>query len=244
MALAISTHAAQRARILLGGDDPDRSGRLACAIAALGAVPSLACGVRQLVEFLDADDFDLVVVDLEPGRGGDRRPMSSDTAVSLVATIAERTEAPLVALGPGASVALAVVAQGVLTLPPDGGIPETARTVCALVPTRGNGGDHPRFVRHGPLELDVDRRAVSWRGAPVALTKLQFRLLLELARAQGALVSRADLHRAVYRTAPIDDGERVISHVRRIREKIEPHPSHPEFLLTVRGEGFRLADAF
>jgi two-component system response regulator RegX3 len=42
--------------------------------------------------------------------------------------------------------------------------------------------------------------------------------------------------------AQIGDPERLFAHIRRIRKKIEPAPSHPAFLLTVRGEGFRLAD--
>ena len=39
-----------------------------------------------------------------------------------------------------------------------------------------------------------------------------------------------------------DDGERLIAHIRRIRARIESDPSHPQFLLTARGVGFRLAD--
>ena len=76
------------------------------------------------------------------------------------------------------------------------------------------------------------------------MTRLQFRLLAALMGAEGGVLSRAELHRAIYDVAPVDDGERVVAHVRRIRQKIERDPSEPEFLLTVRGEGFRLADAF
>jgi DNA-binding response OmpR family regulator len=140
-------------------------------------------------------------------------------------------------------VALALVARGLLALPPDGGAPEIARALRVLVDGHG-GSELPRFLRHGPLELDVDRRTARWNDATLDLTKLQFRLLVALVTADGALVSRADLHRALYGTAPIDDGERVVAHVRRVRDKIEPQPSRPRFLLTVRGEGFRLADAF
>jgi two-component system, OmpR family, response regulator MtrA len=241
--LAVSARATQRARVLLGGEDPDRSGRLASALAAHGVVPSLAFGARQLVEFLDSEHFDLVVVDLDPARGARDPSVSDDASVRILITIAERSDAPVVALGGSGTVALELVGRGVLSLPRDGGVPETARALFGLVVAH-NGTDLPRFVHHGPLELDIDHRLARWHGETIDLTKLQFRLLVALATAEGALVSRADLHRALYGTAPIDDGERVVAHVRRIREKIEAEPSHPEFLLTVRGEGFRLADTF
>ncbi|MGH2528107.1 MAG: winged helix-turn-helix domain-containing protein [Actinomycetota bacterium] len=44
------------------------------------------------------------------------------------------------------------------------------------------------------------------------------------------------------RAQPDRYAERVFAHVRRIRRKIEADPAHPTFLLTVRGEGFRLSD--
>jgi DNA-binding response OmpR family regulator len=229
--------------VLLGGEDPDRSGRLASALAALGLVPSLAFGARQLAEFLDAEDFDLVVVDLEPPRGTARPVVAGDGLVQILTAIGDRTDAPVVALGGAGSTALALVARGVRWLPSDGSAAQTAGALRAFVGAH-NGSDLRRFLRHGPLEIDVDHRTATWREAPLDLTKLQFRLLVALADAEGALVSRADLHRALYGTAPIDDGERVVAHVRRIRGKIEERPSQPEFLLTVRGEGFRLADAF
>ena len=228
---------------MLGSEDPDRSGRLARALAAHGLVPSLAFGARQLVEFLDADDFELVVVDLEPARGGDQLRITGDAAVGVLAAIVERTDATVVALGGSGSVALELVAHGVLALPSDGGAAETARALRALVGGHG-AAELPRFIRHGPLELDVGHRTATWRDQALDLTKLQFRLLVALATAEGALVSRADLHRALYGTAPIDDGERVVAHVRRVREKIEAETSHPAFILTVRGEGFRLADRY
>jgi DNA-binding response OmpR family regulator len=56
------------------------------------------------------------------------------------------------------------------------------------------------------------------------------------------VLSRAELERRAYGTTMVNGGERVVSQMRRIREKIEPDPSRPAFLLTVRGEGFRLAD--
>jgi DNA-binding response OmpR family regulator len=94
----------------------------------------------------------------------------------------------------------------------------------------------------GPLLLDRRRRRAFWASCEIALTTQQFRLLWALAEAQGALVTVAELSDRVYDGTVGDDRERLMGHVRRVRRLIEADPAHPTFLLTVRGEGFRLAD--
>jgi DNA-binding response OmpR family regulator len=99
-----------------------------------------------------------------------------------------------------------------------------------------------RVQTWGPLRLDPGRRLACWQGRPVGVTSMQFRLLLALVQAGGAVVSPVELSRRVWGTEVAHDAERVVAHVRRIRRLLEPDPAHTRFLLTVRGEGFRLAD--
>jgi two-component system, OmpR family, response regulator VicR len=94
----------------------------------------------------------------------------------------------------------------------------------------------------GPLILDRRRRRAFWATREIALTSQQFRLLWTLSEAEGALVTVAELSDRVYDGNVGDDRERLMGHVRRIRRLVEADPAHPVFLLTVRGEGFRLAD--
>jgi DNA-binding response OmpR family regulator len=94
----------------------------------------------------------------------------------------------------------------------------------------------------GPLLLDRGRRRAFWSSREIALTSQQFRLLWTLSEAEGALVTVAELSDRVYDGSVGDDRQRLMGHVRRIRRLIEADPAHPAFLLTVRGEGFRLAD--
>jgi DNA-binding response OmpR family regulator len=94
----------------------------------------------------------------------------------------------------------------------------------------------------GPLRLDAARRLAWWDGASLRLTPKQFRLLYALTRARGAVCSVEELHEAVFGDAFFGDTERISAHVRRVRCLIEDDTAHPSFLLTVRGEGFRLAD--
>lgn len=82
-------------------------------------------------------------------------------------------------------------------------------------------------------EAHLDRR-------PIYLTPLEYKILQTLVSAAGALVRKDELERQVWGTPTVDDGERLATHVRRIRHKIEADPAHPTLLLTVRGLGYRL----
>jgi DNA-binding response OmpR family regulator len=120
----------------------------------------------------------------------------------------------------------------------DGQLPQRVLDLVALGPRE------PETVsRWGPLELDHRLCAAVFDEVPVPVTPIQFRVLHTLVRAGGAVRTRTQLARAVWGTALPEDAERVVAHIRRIRARIEPDPTHPTFLLTVRGEGFRLADA-
>lgn len=97
-------------------------------------------------------------------------------------------------------------------------------------------------ARWGPIELDARRHEARWYDRPLALTPAQFRILAVLVHARGAVVTRTHLcHRALDGVGP-GNYERLDAHLRRIRRLLEPDPSHPEFLLTVRGAGLRLAE--
>jgi DNA-binding winged helix-turn-helix (wHTH) protein len=94
----------------------------------------------------------------------------------------------------------------------------------------------------GPLLLDLRRREARWDGETLHLSCMQFRILATLAHASGAVVTRAHLCRRLFGTTTAADLERLDAHVRRLRKIIEVDPANPTFLLTVRGEGVRLAE--
>jgi DNA-binding winged helix-turn-helix (wHTH) protein len=122
---------------------------------------------------------------------------------------------------------------------PDGLPPDTiAAMALSLVP---EAVVPARVLRWGQLRMDVGRREAWWAARRLALTSMQFRLLVTLVLAEGCVVSALELSRRAFGSAVANDDERVHAHVRRIRKLIEADPSHPQFLVTVRGEGFRLA---
>ncbi len=92
------------------------------------------------------------------------------------------------------------------------------------------------------LVVDVPRRSVEVRGAPVQLTYVEFELLRTMAAAPGRVFSRRMLLEALWKSADYRDPRTIDVHVRHLREKLEEEPRTPEFILTVRGVGYRFRD--
>jgi len=102
-------------------------------------------------------------------------------------------------------------------------------------PSAGLGGEG---LREG-MAFDVDGRRVRVLGTWVALTAIEFRLLAFLAGHPGRAFGREDLLAQVWGYT-VGNLSTVTVHVRRLREKIEPDPAQPAFLVTVWGVGYRL----
>jgi DNA-binding response OmpR family regulator len=94
----------------------------------------------------------------------------------------------------------------------------------------------------GDLEIDAARREVRVAGRPVQLKRREFDLLHYLARHAGMTLTRSRLLEAVWadQLPGRGDTRTVDVHVHRVRERIEPRPSRPRYLHTVRGLGYAL----
>ena len=89
------------------------------------------------------------------------------------------------------------------------------------------------------LRIDLARRDVEVRGKPVQLTYVEFELLRTLASHPGRVYSREMLLQALWGGSEYREPRTIDVHVRHLREKLEPDPRAPEFILTVRGVGYR-----
>jgi two-component system response regulator MtrA len=93
----------------------------------------------------------------------------------------------------------------------------------------------------GELRVIPDEGVVRHRdGDELHLTSTEFRLLTDLAAANGRVLSREDLLEHVWGYDYFGDSRLVDVHIRRLRMKIEPDPASPTFLVTVRGTGYKL----
>ena len=97
-----------------------------------------------------------------------------------------------------------------------------------------------RALRLGPLVIDPDRARVERDGAEVALSALEYRLLLLFAANPGKLVTREAIRDALWDEAGTYIEENTLSvYIKRLRDKIEDDPAHPSLIVTVRGLGYR-----
>lgn len=92
----------------------------------------------------------------------------------------------------------------------------------------------------GETEIDWGKGTVCRNGEETALTAKEFALLRKLWEARGNIVTMDALCSALWDGPLVGYENTLMVHIRRLREKIEADPSHPQFLLTVRGLGYRL----
>jgi two-component system response regulator MtrA len=89
------------------------------------------------------------------------------------------------------------------------------------------------------LTIDVNAHEVTRAGKSIALTRLEFDLLVALAREPGRVFSRDALLSEVWGYRHSTDTRLVNVHVQRLRAKIEHDPERPEIVITVRGVGYK-----
>lgn len=231
--LATAAHPTLRALLVI--PHLQQAAALVRALLAVRLLPTLAFTAEDVWAYLESDSFAVFILHVDDLAAG-----------GLVAGVRRRSLAPILALGaehqPDDRIrALRCQRYVSDTLSPAA---LARRAVELASPPSRSWEDSGAWRTHtwGPLRLDPSRRLACWHGQAVSLTPMQFRLLVILVQAAGAVVSPVELSRRVWGTDLPHDTERVVAHVRRIRKLLEPDPAHPAFLLTVRGEGFRLAD--
>ena len=125
-------------------------------------------------------------------------------------------------------------------------IREFRSRVRALLRRAGAAGANSgagEVISSGDLRVDVAKRTVEVRDEPVQLTYVEFELLRALASRPGRVFSRQMLLEALWGDSAYREPRTIDVHVRHLREKLERDPSDPEYILTVRGVGYRFREA-
>ena len=115
-----------------------------------------------------------------------------------------------------------------------------ARIRALLRRTEPIHGQAPRHATAGDLVVGLDDGVVTRAGERVDLTRTEYRLLCELALAEGRICTREHLLDRVWGYDYFGDSRIVDVHVRRLRLKVESDPATPRHVVTVRGLGYRL----
>jgi DNA-binding response OmpR family regulator len=119
-------------------------------------------------------------------------------------------------------------------------IREFRSRVRALLRRAATTPAHPEeLIETDGLRIDLGTREVMAHGRPVQLTYVEFELLLTLASHAGRVYTREQLLQALWGGSDYREPRTIDVHVRHLREKLESDPGEPEFILTVRGVGYR-----
>jgi two-component system KDP operon response regulator KdpE len=116
----------------------------------------------------------------------------------------------------------------------------TARIQAVLKRSRKTVRESKRDVRFGETHLDFRKREARRKGEIIPLTPTEFRLLEALANREGDAVSENELIREVWDEFRQEETAAVRRYIWMLRQKFEENPSEPQWILTVRGYGYRL----
>lgn len=109
------------------------------------------------------------------------------------------------------------------------------------LPKSEKGG---KIFRCGALEIDYEKFKVTVEGKEVKLTVNEYKILQALTSVPGRVFSREKLIESIYSNHEVSVVDRVIDvHIVNLRAKIEKDSSRPEFILTVRGMGYKFTEA-
>jgi len=221
-------------RVLVVEDEESFSDALSYMLRKEGFEVGLAAtGPDALTEF-DRAGADIVLLDVMlPGLSGTEvcRTLRSRSTVPIIMVTARDGEIDKV-------VGLEIGADDYVTKPYSPR--ELVARIRAVLRRRTEPEElTPATLEAGPVRMDVDRHTVTVNGAGIALPLKEFELLEMLLRNAGRVLTRGQLIDRIWGADYVGDTKTLDVHVKRLRAKIEPSPSNPQYLVTVRGLGYK-----
>jgi two-component system alkaline phosphatase synthesis response regulator PhoP len=105
-------------------------------------------------------------------------------------------------------------------------------------PAKAHPADGYQF---GDIQMDFRRAEVTRRGEALDLSAREFQLLRYFIEHRGATLTREELLNEVWGYNAMPSTRTVDVHIAWLRQKIEPNPRHPQFILTIHGMGYKFA---
>ena len=95
---------------------------------------------------------------------------------------------------------------------------------------------------HGDLRMDFVKRRVFVRGQEIRLSPTEYKLLYQLVTNQGKVMPHEELLRKVWGPEYLEEVHYIREYIRHLRQKVEPEPGKPQYILSEPGVGYRFAD--
>ena len=224
-------------KILLIEDEPGLVMTLTDRLQSEGyAVESCGDGDSGLAR-ASAEAFDLILLDVMlPGKSGFevcRKLRQTGISVPILMLTARGQVVDKV-------VGLQIGADDYVTKPFD--VMELLARIGALL--RRSSHEFPRLpagYQFGAVRVDFRRAEVQRDGKPLSLSAREFQLLHYLIEHRGATLSREELLTRVWGYEAVPSTRTVDVHMAWLRQKLEDNPKYPQYILTVRGLGYKFA---
>jgi two-component system response regulator RegX3 len=222
-------------RILIVEDEPSLAEPLAFLLGREGYETAIAGDGRAALAEFDRNGADLVLLDLMlPGLSGTEvcRELRGRSSVPIIMLTAKDSEVDIV-------VGLELGADDYVTKPYSSR--ELLARIRAVLRRHVEAPEEEldAVLEAGSVRMDIERHAVSVGGREVSMPLKEFELLEFLLRNAGRVLTRGQLIDRIWGSDYFGDTKTLDVHIKRIRAKIEPDPSQPQLLVTVRGLGYR-----
>jgi len=217
--------------IMVVDDDQDLAEMLGIVLTSEGYEVNLVSRGDEVIQAFESQAPDLVLLDIMlPGIDG----------VQVCKLIREKSMVPIVMLT--AKGETQDVVAGLEAGADDYMVkPFNAQELVARlkVRLRRSGAVSGSGLRIGNVEIDQVSHTILRNGQSIPLTRLEFDLIVALAKEPGRVFTREALLSEVWGYRPATDTRLVNVHIQRLRAKVEENPEDPKIILTVRGVGYK-----
>jgi two-component system response regulator MtrA len=217
--------------IMVVDDDQDLAEMLGIVLTGAGYEVDLVSRGDEVMPLFTAQNPDLILLDVMlPGLNG----------VEVCKLIREKSMVPIVMLSAKGDkqdvvAGLEAGADDYMVKPFD-----PSELVARMkVRLRRSTADVSSDLQIGNIKIDQIEHSIIRDGEVIALTRLEFDLLVALAKEPGRVFTREALLSEVWGYRPATDTRLVNVHIQRLRSKVEKDPENPTIILTVRGVGYK-----
>ena len=212
--------------IFLLKDDETMGRGIAMALTGMDTFVTCRSALTQAREALAEERFDLLILDIN---------LPDGSGLDLCAEFRQTRDTPIIFLT--ANDADEDVVQGFQM----GGDDYVTKPFAPEVLRRTRGT--AQIVRDQELEIDLERQTVRRQGETIRLTATEWKLLERLARSRGRVLTRTMLLEQIWDVEGSFVDENTLSvHIRRLRQKLEPDPRNPRYIVTVFGLGYTFGE--
>jgi len=220
-------------RILIVEDEPAIAFGLDADLSAEGYEVEVAADGDTALVLARARAFDLILLDVMlPGKDGFEvcRELRRSGLQMPILFLTARGQVTEKAIG------LDLGADDYVTKPFS---PMELRARIRALLRRGSPAESPEIARFGDLELDHTRGELRRAGRPVDLTPTEFKILSAFLKNRGRVLSRDRLIDLAWGPGTFVTERVVDNYIVSLRKKLESTPGAPQYLVNVRGQGYR-----